>query len=474
MAITRRQKIIEQVEVEQMAAEGKCLARLEGKIIFISGVAPGDVVDLRITKRKKQFLEAVPVYFHQHSHLRVQPFCEHFGECGGCQWQHIPYTLQLKTKQQQVTDQLQRIAKVKLPEISPILPSENTTYYRNKLEFTFSDNRWLTQKEIDSGKEINKNALGFHKPQAFNKVLQIHHCHLQPNPSNAIRLAIDQYAKENQISYYNFKSHQGILRNLTVRTTSTGEIMVIIQFGGDAEQAEVQPVIQGLLNYVKENFPEINALLYLINPKKNETIYDQELHTFSGTDFITERMEHLRFRIGPKSFFQTNSEQAHQLYALVRTFADLQGHETVYDLYTGTGTIANFIARNSGKVVGIDYVPEAIKDAKTNAKLNGIENVSFFSGDLKDTLHAEFMEQQGKPDVIITDPPRSGMHEGVVKSLLLAAPKKIVYVSCNPATQARDLALLDEKYKVVKVQPVDMFPHTHHVENIVLLTHRDL
>ncbi len=469
MTKARRQKFIQALPIEQMAAEGKCIARDNGKVIFVKGVAPGDVVDIRIVKKKKGYLEGVPVAFHQYSENRVEAFCQHFGECGGCQWQHVPYSMQTAHKQQQVIDSLERIAKVKLPDIFPILSAENTQYYRNKLEFTFSTDRWLTQEEIDSDEALDKNALGFHRPQSFNKVLPIQHCHLQPDPSNAIRLAIDKYAKQKGLSYYNIKSHEGLLRTLIIRTTNIGEVMVIVQFGEEAERKEAQPLMKDLLTYIQSRFPEITSLQYIINPKKNDTYADLDVHLFEGKPFITEKMEGLSFQIGPKSFFQTNSQQAYVLYKTAREFAGLQGDETVYDLYTGTGTIANFIAKSAQKVIGIEYIPEAIEDAKVNAMVNEITNTEFFAGDIKETLQEDFISLHGKPDVLITDPPRSGMHKDVVKQILETAPEKIVYVSCNPATQARDIALLDEKYKVEKIQPVDMFPHTHHVENVVLL-----
>lgn len=470
MTTNSRHIIINALHIEQMAAEGKCLSHYNGKVIFVKGVAPGDVADIKIIKKKKQYMEGVPVAFHQLSAARVVPFCQHFGECGGCQWQHIPYAKQVAHKQQQVIDSLERIAKVKLPPISPIMGAEATEYYRNKLEFTFSTDRWLTPEEITSDILLDKNALGFHRPQSFHKVLPIQHCYLQPHPSNAIRLAIAQYAKENNLSYYNIKAHEGLLRTLVIRTANTGEVMVIVQFGGEAQDSKVYPIIKKLLAFIQSSFPEITSLQYIINPKKNDTFSDQEVHLFCGKPYIVEKMEDLSFQVGPKSFFQTNSQQAYELYKTAREFASLKGDEIVYDLYTGTGTIANFIAKNAKKVIGIEYIPEAIEDAKINAEINGIINTEFFAGDIKETLQKDFTNRHGRPDIIITDPPRSGMHLDVVKELLEIAPQKIVYVSCNPATQARDIAILDEKYQVARVQPVDMFPHTHHVENVVLLT----
>lgn len=455
------------VAIERIAAEGKCIAKVNGQVIFVSGVAPGDVVDLRITKKKKNFLEAAPVHFHTYSAQRATPFCEHFSYCGGCKWQHITYENQLAYKQQEVIDQLTRIGKVALPEVMPIIASEKTRYYRNKLEYTFSNKRWITTEEIKSEQEIDRNGLGFHMPGQFDKVLDIHHCHLQEDPSNPIRLAVKAHAQANQLSFYDFFNHQGLLRNLIVRTSSTGEIMVIVQFGENDEAA-----IQALMQHLQITFPEITSLQYVINTKKNETFHDLEVVCFSGNPYITEKMENLQFRIGPKSFYQTNSAQAYNLYQVTRNFAGLTGTETVYDLYTGTGTIAQFVASKAKKVVGIEYVAEAIEDAKSNARLNNLSNCSFYSGDMKDLLNEAFILQEGKPDVIITDPPRAGMHPEVVQMLLQTGAQKIVYVSCNPATQARDLAMLDEAYAVTAVQPVDMFPHTYHVENVVLLEKR--
>ena len=460
--------VIERIKVEDFAAEGKCLARYNEKVIFIEGaVAPGDVVDVQVFKNRTSFMEGRVLAFHEWSSLRTEPFCEHFGTCGGCKWQHIPYAVQLAQKQQQVTDNLQRIGKIQLPDIEPILPSENTTYYRNKLEFTFSDTRWLTAAEIASEKSFNRNALGFHIPGRYDKILDINHCYLQPDPSNAIRLAIRDYAHREGLTFFNPFKIQGFLRNLIVRTASTGELMVVLQTGEHQPEA-----LEKILTFIKITFPEITSLHSVVNTKGNDTFSDLDVICFAGKDHITERMEDLQFRIGPKSFYQTNSKQAYQLYKITRQLADLQGFETVYDLYTGTGTIALFIARHAKKVVGLEYVEMAVEDARLNARLNGIENTSFFSGDMKHLLNEHLIKEQGSPDVVITDPPRAGMDPAVVAVLLQAAPSKIVYVSCNPATQARDLALLDEKYEVKAVQPVDMFPHTYHVENIALLTRK--
>ncbi|MFA0961084.1 23S rRNA (uracil(1939)-C(5))-methyltransferase RlmD [Roseivirga sp. BDSF3-8] len=459
-----KQETLEKVPIGAMAVEGKCVARVDNRVVFVEGVAPGDVADLRITKKKKNFFEARAERIHEYSDRRTEPFCEHFDYCGGCKWQHITYETQLAYKHQQVIDSLERIAKVPLPEISPILPSAETRFYRNKLEFTFSDSRWLTREEIDSGAEISREALGFHVPARFDRVIDIRKCYLQPDPSNAVRQTIRAYALENDLTYYNLREHTGLLRNLIIRTANTGQTMVIVQFGERQEEA-----IGGVMAHLKEAFPDLTALMYIVNLKKNETFHDQEVITYAGRDYIEEEMEGLRFRVGPKSFYQTNSGQAYELYKVARDMAALTGSETVYDLYTGTGTIANFVARQAGHVVGVEYVPEAIEDAKVNSRENGIDNTRFFAGDMKDLLTEDFVNEQGRPDVVITDPPRAGMHADVIQTLLNVSPDRIVYVSCNPATQARDLALLGEQYEVTAVQPVDMFPHTHHVENVVRL-----
>jgi len=457
--------ILEKIPITGIAAEGKCIARTEDMVIFVEGVAaPGDIVDLRITRKKKNFIEAVPVRFHQYSAQRVEAFCEHFGVCGGCKWQHIPYQGQLAYKQQQVIDNLERIAKVPLPEIQHILPSAQTQYYRNKLEFTFSPNRWLTNEDIQSDKQFDRRTLGFHIPKRFDKILDIAHCYLQPEPSNPIRLAVKDYGRKHNLSFFDNVKNEGFLRNLIIRTSGTGEIMVILQVYHDD-----QPVIRELLSHLHTSFPEITSLQYVINPKGNDTFHDLEVHLFAGKPFIMEQMENLQFRVGPKSFYQTNSLQAYELYKITRDYAGLQGHEIVYDLYTGTGTIANFVAHQAKKVVGLEYVAMSIEDAKVNSQINQVTNTAFLAGDMKHLLTEELFSQHGKPDVVITDPPRAGMDSQVIDMLLLAAPEKIVYVSCNPATQARDIALLDAKYAVKAVQPVDMFPHTYHVENIALL-----
>lgn len=458
-----KRKVLEQVLIEGIAAEGKCVARVDDQVIFVQEVAPGDVVDVLVTRKKPSFMEGKPLKFHSYSKDRVAPFCEHFGTCGGCKWQHIPYELQLKYKHQQVVDNLERIAKVALPEITPILGSSNVQFYRNKLEYTFTDWRWLTKEEIDSEGEINRNGLGFHIPGRFDKILDIDKCFHQPDPSNAIRLAVRDYARENEIEFFNIRKQTGVLRNLIIRNSVKNDWMVIVQFAKEDDSNE------GLLNHIAENFPEVTSLQYVINGKANETFQDLEVITHKGLPYITEEMEGIQFRVGPKSFYQTNATQAYELYKIARDFAALTGEEIVYDLYTGTGTIANFVAKDAKQVIGVEYVEAAIEDAKINSEINKIDNTLFYAGDMKDLLNDDFMAQHEKPDVIITDPPRAGMHADVVNMLLKIGAEKIVYVSCNPATQARDIALLDEKYKVTRVQPVDMFPQTHHVENVVLL-----
>ncbi len=466
MARKKKKPLYEGVTIESIGAEGKALARVGDMVVFTKYAIPGDVVDLQVTKKRKKYQEAFITNFHEYSADRVEPFCEHFGVCGGCKWQLLPYPKQLYYKQDQVENQLKRIGKIELPEIMPILASENETFYRNKLEFTFSNKRWLTFEEVENDTEIkDSNALGFHIPGLFDKIVTINKCWLQPEPSNKIRNFIYKYALDNNLEFFDIREQVGFLRNLIIRTSSTGELMVILSF-----YKESKPERVGLLEAVKNKFPEITSLLYVINTKGNDTITDQKIELFAGKEYILEEMEGLKFKIGPKSFYQTNSEQAYNLYKVARDFAGLTGSEIVYDLYTGTGTIANFVAKNSKKVVGIEYVPEAIEDAKENSKLNNIINTSFYAGDMKLVLDKNFVQQNGQPDVIITDPPRAGMHTDVIETILKISPVKIVYVSCNPATQARDLALLDEAYKVVRVQPVDMFPHTHHVENVVLLT----
>ena len=464
--------ILENIEITGIAAEGKALARVNDLVVFVPYAVPGDVVDLQVRRKKHSYAEAEIIRFHRRSPERVQPFCPHFGVCGGCKWQCLPYEKQLHYKQQQVTDHLQRIAKVELPEISPILGSVRQTHYRNKLEFGFSDKRWLTEEEVRSGVEFdNMNALGFHIPGAFDKILDIKTCSLMDSLNDRIRNGIRDYALSHGLSFFNLRSATGLLRNLMLRTSSTGEVMLLIQFS--IRNAEEETQTRELLDHVHASFPEITSLLWVNNLKCNDTIGDLPVHTHHGTPFIIEEMEGLRFKVGPKSFYQTNTEQAYELYKVARNFAELKPTDLVYDLYTGTGTIASFVARSAKQVIGIEYVPEAIEDAKENARFNGLDNTLFFAGDMKDILTAEFVGKYGRPDVIITDPPRAGMHTDVIKTILLAAPRRIVYVSCNSATQARDLALLDADYRVTAVQPVDMFPQTHHVENVVRLDRRN-
>ncbi|NDV65992.1 23S rRNA (uracil(1939)-C(5))-methyltransferase RlmD [Bacteroides sp. 224] len=463
--------LLEKVTIIDIAAEGKAIAKVDDLVVFVPYVVPGDIVDLQVKRKKNKYAEAEAVYFHEYSPVRAVPFCRHYGICGGCKWQVLPYQEQIKYKQKQVTDNLTRIGKIELPEISPILGSEKTEFYRNKLEFTFSNKRWLTNEEVKQHVVYDQmNAVGFHIPGAFDKVLAIEECHLQDDISNRIRNAVRDYAYKHNYRFYDIRQQEGMLRNMIVRTSTTGELMVIMicQIVEEEEMA----LFKQLLQYMADTFPEITSLLYVVNNKRNDTITDLDVHVFKGNDHIFEEMEGLRFKIGPKSFYQTNSEQAYNLYKVTRNFAGLTGKELVYDLYTGTGTIANFVAKQAKQVIGIEYVPEAIEDAKVNAEINKIDNTLFFAGDMKDLLTQEFINQYGRPDVIITDPPRAGMHQDVIDVILFAEPERIVYVSCNPATQARDLALLDEKYKVTAVQPVDMFPHTHHVENVVLLNRR--
>ena len=460
---------MEQIEITGVAAEGKALARVNDLVVFVPFAAPGDIVDLQVTRKKHSYAEARIVKFHTYSPLRVQPFCEHFGVCGGCKWQHVTYDFQLQFKRQQVEDNLTRIGKIPLPEVLPTKGSAKQRFYRNKLEYSFSNRSWLTYEQLQSAQEFDcRNALGFHIPGMFDKVLDIKKCWLQDDISNRIRLSIRQFAIDHGYPFFDLKEQTGLMRNMIVRTASTGEIMLIVVFfEPDMER------IEAMMQHIADEFPQITSLLYIINQKHNDTITDQEVHLYRGRDYIWESMEGLRFKIGPKSFYQTNSEQAYELYKVARGFASLTGDELVYDLYTGTGTIANFVARQSRKVIGIEYVPEAIEDAKENARINGLDNTLFYAGDMKDILTEEFIGEHGRPDVIITDPPRAGMHDDVIKTILFAEPRRIVYVSCNPATQARDLSLLDVKYRVERVQPVDMFPHTHHVENVVLLMRKE-
>ena len=447
------------------------MAKVNELVIFVPYVVPGDVVDLQVKRKKNHYAEAVAVKFHEKSPLRTEPFCSHFGVCGGCKWQCLSYEEQLKYKQKQVFDNLTRIGKVELPEFRPILGSEKTRFYRNKLEFTFSNKRWLTEEEVKQDVKYDQmNAVGFHIPGAFDKVLAIDKCWLQDDISNQIRNAVRDYAYAHNFPFFDLRTQEGLLRNIMIRTSSTGELMVVLQC--KVTDDEGRRKMEEILQFMADSFPQITSLMYVINNKCNDTIGDLDVEVFKGNDHIFEEMEGLRFKVGPKSFYQTNSEQAYNLYKVAREFAGLTGNELVYDLYTGTGTIANFVARQARKVVGIEYVPEAIEDAKVNSALNGIDNTLFYAGDMKDILTNDFIAEHGRPDVIITDPPRAGMHNDVTDVILAAEPKRIVYVSCNPATQARDLQLLDGKYKVTAVQPVDMFPHTHHVENVVQLERR--
>ncbi len=462
--------VFNHIKVLDAGAKGVSVAKApDGKVVFIPNVVPGDVVDVQTFKKRKSYYEGKAVRFHEFSEFRTEPVCQHFGVCGGCKWQNMKYDQQLVFKQNEVKNHLQRIGKIEIPEFEPILGSAAQFFYRNKMEFGFSNARWMTDAERDSDEEIdNKNALGFHIPKMWDKILDIEKCHLQQDPSNAIRNEIRNFAIVNNLEFFNPRNHEGFLRTLMIRTASTGEIMVLIQFF--EEQIENREL---LLNFIAERFPEITSLQYVINGKPNDTIYDQKVHLYKGRDYILEEMEGLHFSINAKSFYQTNSEQAYELYKITRDFAGLTGNEIVYDLYTGTGTIAQFVSRKAKKVVGVEAVPEAIADAKENAKRNEITNCEFFVGDMKVVFNEAFIAQNGKPDVIITDPPRDGMHKDVIEQILKIAPQKIVYVSCNSATQARDLALMDEKYKVTRVRPVDMFPQTHHVENVVLLERRN-
>lgn len=460
--------LVEGLEITKVAAEGKSLARWNDLVVFIPFGAPGDIANVKIDRKKHSFAEGHIVELVKPSDIRTEPFCEHFGFCGGCKFQHIPYDHQLQYKQQQVEDALQRIAKVELPPVNPILGSEKTQEYRNKLEFTFSNKMWLTAEQLASGVEFpDRNAVGFHIPNGFNKVLDIKKCWLQDNINNELRLFIRNYALSKGYTFFDMRENTGLMRMMMIRVASTGEIMLVVVFGEDDNAA-----INDVMHAIHEKFPSITCLMHVVNLKRNDSLGDQEFILDYGRDYIEEEMEGLKFRIGPKSFYQTNSEQAYELYKVTRRMAQLTGSELVYDLYTGTGTIANFVSRQALQVVGIEYVPEAIEDAKLNSRVNGIDNTLFYAGDMKDILTNDFVARHGVPDVMIIDPPRAGMHEDVVNVILNAEPRRIVYVSCNPATQARDLQLLDGKYKVVEIQPVDMFPHTQHVENVVALERR--
>ncbi len=464
----RELPFIEGLEITTLAAEGKAIGHYDGMVVFVPMTVPGDVVDVQIRAKHRRFMEGRVVNFVKRSEARCEPVCEHFGVCGGCKWQNLPYDEQLRHKTAQVRDQLTRIGKVELPEVRPCLGSRKQLFYRNKLEFTFADRRWLTYEEIAAGENIEPApALGFHVPNMFDKVLDIRKCHLQADPSNAIRDEIKRYCIEQGYTFHNVREHVGLMRGIIIRTASTGDTMLCVVFNENDQKR-----ITALLDHIKEQFPQITSLIYFVNEKWNDSLTDQTPVCYAGKDHIVEQMEGLQFKVGPKSFYQTNSEQAYELYKVTRDFADLKEGDTLYDLYTGTGTIANFCARRCKKVVGIEYVPEAIEDAKLNSKLNGIDNTVFYAGDMKRVLDRKFIERNGRPDVIILDPPRAGVDEPVIEVILNAAPERIVYVSCNPATQARDLALLDAQYRVVAVQPVDMFPHTHHVENVVKLVKR--
>ena len=464
-----RKKVFENVEVIDAGAKGKTIAKAsDGKVIFLSNAVPGDVVDVQTFKKRKAYYEGKATAFHKLSDKRTDPVCEHFGTCGGCKWQNMGYEHQLFYKQKEVTNNLTRIGHIELPEVTPILGSANQYFYRNKMEFSFSDSRWLTLEEVQSDEDLgDRNALGFHIPGMWDKILDLNKCHLQADPSNAIRNAVKQFALDNNLDFFNTRNQTGLLRTMMLRTSSTGDIMVMIQFfKEDKAKREL------LLDFIAETFPEVTSLQYVINGKANDTIYDQNVICYKGNDHIFEEMEGLKFKINAKSFYQTNSNQAFELYKITRDFANLSGNELVYDLYTGTGTIAQFVAKQAKKVIGVESVPDAITAAKENAQLNNINNVEFFVGDMKHVFNDEFIAAHGQPDIIITDPPRDGMHKDVVKQILNIAPKKVVYVSCNSATQARDLELMDAMYKVVKTQAVDMFPQTFHVENVVLLEKR--
>ncbi len=460
--------LIEGLKITTLAAEGKAMGRAEEMVVFVPMTVPGDVVDVQICKKHRRYMEGRVVRFVEKSPLRTEPFCAHFGVCGGCKWQNLPYEEQLRQKTAQVRDQLTRIGRIELPEVRPCLGSAQTQFYRNKLEFTFADRRWLTYEEIAAGGDIESApALGFHIPGCFDKVLDIDKCWLQADISNRIRLETKRFCIDNGYTFHNARAHEGLMRTIIIRTASTGEVMVIVVFN-ENDRAK----IEALMNHLGDAFPEITSLIYMINDKWNDSLGDREPICFRGKDHIIERMEGLQFKVGPKSFYQTNSAQAYELYKVAREAADLSGDEILYDLYTGTGTIANFCARRARKVVGIEYVTEAIEDARVNSALNGIDNTTFYAGDMKDVLSDAFVERNGRPDVVILDPPRAGVDEPVIEVIKRAAPRRIVYVSCNPATQARDLALLDDMYRVETVQPVDMFPHTHHVENVVKLVRR--
>lgn len=461
--IPQEKRQLENIEIFDIAEEGKGVGRYEDLVLFIEKAIPGDVVNVELQRKKKNFAEGRVTQIVKSSPFRIEPFCPHFGVCGGCKWQHMSYQAQLKFKHQYVDNALSRIGKVDTSSMEEILGSQNTTYYRNKLEYTFSNKRWLTDRDAVVDPQ-DMNALGFHVPGRFDKILDIEHCFLQQDPSNKLRNSLRDFAIQHGVTFYDLRAHEGALRNLIIRTSSTGETMVVVVFAYP-EEGQVELV----MNYLASEFPDITSLLYIINQKRNDTIFDQEIEVYKGRDFIYEEMEGLKFKVGPKSFYQTNSHQAYELYKITREFAELKGDELVYDLYTGAGTIANFVARSAREVVGVEYVPSAIEDAKYNSQINGVNNTKFYAGDMKDVLTAEFVAEHGKPDVIITDPPRAGMHADVVNRILEMEAAKVVYVSCNAATQARDLEMLSTKYEIVRIKPVDMFPQTQHVENVVLL-----
>jgi 23S rRNA (uracil1939-C5)-methyltransferase len=457
--------VLQNVKLENYAAEGKSLARVDGKVIFVENTIPGDVVDVLLHKNKKDWGEGAALKFHEYSSLRVKPFCQHFGVCGGCQWQMLPYEMQLQYKQQQVTDNLRRIGKVALPEINTIIGADETTRYRNKMEYTFSNKRYLLREEIGNADvSAQQNVVGFHARGLFDKVVRIMECHLQHEPTNSLRNSIADYSLEHELTHYDIRNHHGLLRNLQVRLCTTGELMVNLVLGYEDETARTQ-----LLDFILQKFPEITTLLYTINTKKNDSLFDQDPQVYHGKGYIMEKLEDFQFKISPKSFFQTNSRQGEKLYQVTRDYAELNGNQVVYDLYCGTGSIGIFVSKKAAKIIGVEMIGDAVADAKENAQLNGVSHAEFFTGDVIDICNDDFFALHGRPDVIITDPPRAGMHEKLVNKLLEIAAPTIVYVSCNPATQARDLALLDEKYAVTKIQPVDMFPHTLHIENVVQL-----
>ncbi len=464
------QVIIENVPISDIADDGRAVGRVDDLVVFATHAVPGDNVNIQVNRKRKKYVEGMVVHFNQRSEWRVDPVCSHFGVCGGCKWLDFDYEKQLFYKYKNVSDCLIRIGKLDIPSIDLVLAADPTLYYRNKLEFTFSSNRWLTDEEVRSGEEVaNRNALGFHIPGMFDKVLDINHCYLQPDPSNAIRLAIREFAQQENMPFYDLRSHEGFLRTLVIRTSSIGEVMAIVNF-----HHEDTDMRQKLLDYTWKRFPEITSLMYVINPKQNDSFTDLEVQLYKGTPYIMEEMEGLKFKVGPKSFYQTNSKQALELYKVVRRLSGLTGSETVYDLYTGTGTIANFLAAFARKVVGVEFIKEAIEDAKHNSSINGIRNTFFFAGDMKDVFTFDFIRKHGLPDVVVLDPPRAGVHPKVIEALLFAMPKRLVYVSCNPSSQARDLAMLQNSYAIKVVQPVDMFPHTHHIENVVMLERKDI